>query len=170
MTFILGSSRKVYTNPETRAHIRAVLAGLSRDQGDDEDRIVDLLEDVATLFGSFLREAEAAEAITAGQIVRVTADDIISLSRAHQSPNWLVAGAATEDIALGTVGKYVPFGVVHRNGWGLTRMATYYLSATADGEVVSAPDATTDGNRVIPVGFALTAEDLYIRPQLPILL
>lgn len=171
MTFISGSSRRISgVDVRTPEQLRAALAFIYKSLKEDKDDLDELDDIITTLLGSLSKEALASEAITAGQILRLTADDTVALARANAVGTSDVVGAALEDIASGTVGKYVPLGLVKRDSWGLTRGSTYFLSSSTAGEVAAAPVGTADGNVILAVGTAYTSELLYFNPAEPIIL
>lgn len=155
MTYLLGTSRKAYSNPKTEAHLRAVLARLISADREDNTRIVDILEILTTLLLALSVESEADSTMSAGAIVRVSDTDHIDLADATRTDD---AGILLEDVNSGSTAKWAPYGVAERSGWALTAGGIYYLSATSAGEIVSAPDRTNDGDHAIIVGRALTTE------------
>jgi hypothetical protein len=170
MPFIVGSSRGISTNPQTPAHLRATLGKLLAISRDDAFN-VEALQDLMTgLMLSFARLAIADSDIAAGQAVYSTGDESVDIAVATGLPQANVAGVAIDDVVATGVVTYIPFGVVVREGWGLTPGQVYYLSALNPGEIVAVPDSDDQGDFVVEVGKAIMAEVLFLNVQSSVLL
>ncbi len=139
----------IYTNPKTWPQLRQVLQQISRCLSD--------------FFGILIDEGVAAQAIDAGEVVYIPSAGNIDLADASAIATGRAVGVARENIASGASGEFVSNGKVTNTGWSLTPGATYFLSGTTPGAIVTAPDDTTEGTAVVQsVGFALSATELYV--------
>lgn len=154
---------EIYTNPQTQAHLRAVLAKL-RSLDENSYATLDDIEGINTDTGT------ASEDLTGSQLVYVDSAGDVHLADASSESTGYVSGAATADATSGSVAAFKTVGIISRTGWGLTPGQSYFLSGVSPGEIVSVPDVASSGEVVIMVGRALSATELFLNPQQRIIL
>lgn len=156
----MATTNRVYTNPQTPAHVRSNWAAL---QAALDDELVTETELDDELEALFYESAEAQEDIDAGEAVYISAAGQISLADA--SAQLDADGFAVADISSGATGQYATGGFLSEFS-GLTPGAWYFLSATTPGAIVTAPDSETSGTDAsIIMGKAITSTKLWISIQ-----
>lgn len=162
MTYVPSSSRQHYINPKTPGHLRTVFAKILQSIRSTDIDLTSITEDLTSILEATYRPAIADQLILQGEVVYLASEDHIALANASSATAYKAVGVAFDDIPSGAEGYYVPLGVVTKVGWGLTPGALYYLSATVAGAIATAPTTTTVGHYVVPVGRALSGEDLLV--------
>lgn len=109
--------------------------------------------------GSVLNQIPAGEAISARDIVYISADDTVSKAKADAEATSHAIGFAEADALLAAPVNVISNGII--SGFsGLTANTRYYLSgATAGGYSASAP--TGSGHILVQVGFALSTSKMF---------
>lgn len=85
------------------------------------------------------------------------------LADADGSSTFPCRGLVTATASTGNASTVVTQGTVRNDAWNWTPGGTVYLSTTAGGLTQTAP--TASGSRVQVIGFALTADILYVNPS-----
>lgn len=109
--------------------------------------------------GTVLNQIPAGEAISANDIVYISANDTVSKAKADAEATAHAIGFAEAGALLAAPVSVISNGII--SGFsGLTANTRYYLSgATAGGYTASAP--TGSGHVLVQVGFALSASKMF---------
>lgn len=120
-------------------------------------------------------EIQFASTTLIGEVVYILSDGRAQLANASALSTARAAALSLEDVLAGGIGTIITDGRVERADWTpvlgtalLTPGTTYYL-ATSDGNITSSAPITA-GQVVIGIGKALSATELDIEIQQPVLL
>lgn len=117
--------------------------------------------------GAPSQQADASEALAAGDFVNIHFDGVARVRRANAANGRVAHGYVTQAVAVGDTATIYQGG---RNGHvsGQQAGATVYLATTAGQATASAPDGT--GQVVQPLGVALSAGEIAFQPGTPVYL
>jgi hypothetical protein len=162
-------ANQIYINPRTDSQKRKVFADINVCFATFTTDIAGLDTRVTTLEGIVGGDTATADNnIGISQFVYLTGAGTIDLADASALATGITVGAAPDAITAAASGTFLSTGVVTRAAWGLTEGARYFLSGVTPGEIVTAPDDTATGAVAISVGFALSATELFIEIQPPL--
>ena len=146
----------VSTTPHSPSHLRVVIDRLRRS--------------VSVVTGTVMPTGWAANgAITEGDALYVQADSTLDPADASAIATARVVGFARATSSAGAAVTIQTSGTVEYSGWSLTPDTIYYLDTATPGNITSTAP-TTVGQAVTVVGIAVSATELALLLNPPILL
>lgn len=111
--------------------------------------------------GSVTMQAIFDSDTSAGEVLYISGDGHVDLAQANNYLTATAVGIATEDVAAGQTGDYIPVGPVTCETWNLTPATVYYLDPDVAGGITSTyPDES--GQFVVILGAAATPNQLNL--------
>lgn len=162
MPFTTQSSRITNTALRTEAQLRAAIARLVAGLKEDKESLNSVLTDLDVLLAAARREAVAGEAVSVGDVFRISviSPETVVKARANAVGTSDVCGVCTRTAASGGITEYCPLGVVEKPSWGLSD-AIYYLSASTAGLLTTTAPSSV-GQIILPVGVAVSSNELLV--------
>lgn len=146
----------ITTSPKSPSHMRVVI-----------DRLRNRTSSVISVL--FPGEWTTDSNLAVGEVVYASGDGTLDLAIATGLATSRVVGIAIEAASAGATVIIQTTGVVENPGWSLTPNTVYYLDESTPG-ALTATAPTSVGETVVPVGIAVSATELRLLSQPPILL
>lgn len=149
--------------------IQNLLLGVSQYAGIDAPSTLDIatMDPTSYLLGNNVERwyPTAAVAVTRGQLVRVLAgsSNQVALAQANNIANGPAIGIANETKGIGQKVEILCGGMTDAIG-GMTPGTLYYLATAAAGAVQNLRPVVP-GQFIQPIGWAMTANQMYLRPS-----
>ena len=97
----------------------------------------------------------------AGQVIYITSSGHVDLAQGNGRPQDFAVGIATQNVAAGQFGEYIPVGPITVDTWSLTPGSVYYLSPSSPGGMTTTYPSTI-GQFVVVLGTASTPNQLSL--------